>query len=104
MPSASRISQILTFEKTAELLRALAHPTRIAIIELLKSGERLSVTQIHTALNLEQAVASHHLNIMKNKKILQGKRNGKTILYSLIDPSFSQMVTYVQQVVNSTTE
>ena len=74
---------IVKLEMAANRLRALAHPMRIAIIELLQEKEKLSVTEIYKKLKIEQASASHHLNILKNKGLLESKREGKMIRYSL---------------------
>ena len=54
-------------ELAASKLRAIAHPMRIAIIDLLTVNTKMTVTEIYEYLNLEQASASHHLNILKNK-------------------------------------
>lgn len=66
------------------MLKAMAHPMRLKIIDLLrKSSQPLTVTEIYTAIELEQAVASHHLSILKNKGILVVTREGKNSCYSL---------------------
>ena len=71
-------------EKAAGKLRAMSHPMRIAIINLLaQSPEPMNVTDIYKSLDIEQAAASHHLNILKNKNLLVSKRDGKNIFYSL---------------------
>lgn len=70
-------------ELAASKLRAMAHPMRIAIIDLLTDNAKLTVTEIYEHLNIEQASASHHLNILKNRGLLESKRNGKMIYYSL---------------------
>ncbi len=70
-------------EMAAGKLRAISHPMRIAILELLGQDEPLSVTDIYKTLDIEQATASHHLNILKNKNVLISKRSGKKIFYSL---------------------
>ncbi|MGA3014149.1 MAG: metalloregulator ArsR/SmtB family transcription factor [Bacteroidales bacterium] len=70
-------------ELAASKLRAIAHPMRIAIIDLLTVNLKMTVTEIYEHLNLEQASASHHLNILKNKGLLDSKRDGKMIYYSL---------------------
>lgn len=75
--------QIEKLEIAASMLRAMAHPMRIAIVDLLTSNKRLTVTEIYERLNIEQASASHHLNILKNKGLLDSKREGKMIFYSL---------------------
>lgn len=70
-------------ETASELLRSLAHPIRIAIIQMLSINSRMSVTQIFERLNIEQPKASHHLNILKLKGILQGNKRGKHTYYSI---------------------
>jgi len=79
-------------EKAASRLRAIAHPVRLAIIEMLTKESRLSVTEIYLRLDIEQASASHHLNIMKNKGILQSRRDGKKIYYSLQNTTLSDII------------
>jgi ArsR family transcriptional regulator len=86
-------------EEMTELLRAIAHPLRIMIIDLLKDGKQLTVTQIQKELHIEQAVASHHLIILKNKDVLDAHRSGKTILYYLMNEYISQVVNSARQAV-----
>ena len=74
---------VTKLEMAASKLRAIAHPMRIAIIDLLHDSQKLSVTEIYNSLGIEQATASHHLNILKNKGVLISKREGKKIYYSL---------------------
>jgi DNA-binding transcriptional ArsR family regulator len=70
-------------EIAASRLKAIAHPLRIALISMLQEKERLCVTDIYTKLGIEQATASHHLNILKINGILICKREGKLMYYSL---------------------
>jgi DNA-binding transcriptional ArsR family regulator len=83
----------------AELLRAVAHPLRIAIIDLLQDGKQLTVTQIQKELGVEQAVTSHHLIILKNKEVLRHKRQGKTILYYLRNENISRLIFFAKQAI-----
>ena len=76
------IIDINKLEMAASKLRAMAHPMRIAIIDLLNTHTKLSVTEIYEKLDIEQASASHHLNILKNKGVLESKREGKHWLTS----------------------
>jgi DNA-binding transcriptional ArsR family regulator len=92
--------QIDKLEQAASKLRAMAHPMRIAIIELLHDGKRLSVTEIYRKLKIEQAAASHHLNILKNKGVLNSQREGKKIFYSLK----SQVLTEIVDCINRCNE
>ena len=88
---------ISKLELAASKLRAISHPMRIAIIELLANGENLSVTEIYEALNIEQATASHHLNILKNKDVLVSKREGKKIFYSIKNMTLTEIIECVNR-------
>ncbi|NIK73962.1 ArsR family transcriptional regulator [Thermonema lapsum] len=70
-------------EKVAFILKAIAHPMRLGIVKLLAEHEELSVSAICEMLGSEQSLTSHHLSNMKLKGILDCKRDGKNILYSL---------------------
>jgi DNA-binding transcriptional ArsR family regulator len=67
----------------AEMLKAIAHPMRIAIVGYLDGGVKLTVTEIHERLGIEQSTTSHHLGILKNKGVLSSKRDGKNTYYFL---------------------
>lgn len=84
-------------ELAASKLRAIAHPMRIAIIDLLTVNPKLTVTQIYENLNLEQASASHHLNILKNKGLLDSKRDGKMIYYSLKQTHLTDVIECIDR-------
>lgn len=73
----------LLLEKTAGSLKAIAHPIRLAMIDLLKDGNKMNVTQIYMELGLEQAVASQHLSILKDKNVFDSTRQGKHSYYYL---------------------
>lgn len=85
-----------TLDRYANMLKAMAHPVRMAIIDLLDKNKRLSVTEIYEALSLEQAVASHHLGILRDKGILQSSREGKNTYYFLDSPQFVTILECIQ--------
>ncbi|MEZ4685311.1 MAG: metalloregulator ArsR/SmtB family transcription factor [Bacteroidia bacterium] len=78
-------------------LRAVAHPIRLAIVDLLKDNQSLNVTEIHESLGIEQAVASHHLRIMKDKGLLSSQRDGKNTFYSLKNKSIGTFVHLMEE-------
>jgi DNA-binding transcriptional ArsR family regulator len=84
--------QIEQLEMASSKLRAMAHPMRIAIIDLLHDGNQMSVTEIYKKLKIEQAAASHHLNILKNKGVLASRRDGKKIFYSIKNQVLTEIV------------
>ncbi|MFN8206815.1 MAG: metalloregulator ArsR/SmtB family transcription factor [Bacteroidales bacterium] len=68
-------------DKASAILKAIAHPMRIAILNQLDGGKELSVTEIHESLGIEQSAASHHLGILKDKGVLSSRRDGKNTYY-----------------------
>ncbi|RLD42322.1 MAG: transcriptional regulator [Bacteroidetes bacterium] len=84
-------------EMAASKLRAISHPMRIAIIDLLADGNSMSVTEIYQALGIEQATASHHLNILKNKNVLLSKREGKKIFYMLRNMTLTEILECINR-------
>ncbi|HMP90375.1 MAG TPA: metalloregulator ArsR/SmtB family transcription factor [Kiritimatiellia bacterium] len=72
-------------ERMSAALRVLAHPHRLKIIELLEDEGLATVSRIHTALRLPQAVTSQHLGQMKRVGILISTRKGKEVWYEIAD-------------------
>jgi DNA-binding transcriptional ArsR family regulator len=70
------------FELHEQLLKAMANSRRLEIIHLLRDQE-LSVTDIHTMLDLPQANISQHLMVLKDTGIVNARRDGKQIFYEL---------------------
>ncbi|UAK39694.1 metalloregulator ArsR/SmtB family transcription factor [Gordonia bronchialis] len=68
----------------SELLRALASPTRIAIVQSLGSESRC-VHELVGELELSQPLVSQHLRVLKDAGVVRGERNGREIMYSLVD-------------------
>ncbi len=88
---------ISKLELASSKLRAIAHPMRIAMIDLLHDNNKLSVTEIYSQLDIEQASASHHLNILKNKGVLISKREGKKIYYSLKNVVLTEIIECINR-------
>src|SRR6201998_4824512 len=76
----------------AGIFQALAHPTRVAIVEFLQQGE-LSVGQLCEKVGVEQANASQHLAILRNKHVVQARKAGNQTFYRLRDPAFGKVLT-----------
>ena len=69
----------------AEIFQALAHPTRIAVLEQLQHGE-LTVSNFVENLGLEQANLSQHLAVLRARQIVVTRKAGNQVFYSLRDP------------------
>ncbi|HPF50284.1 MAG TPA: metalloregulator ArsR/SmtB family transcription factor [Draconibacterium sp.] len=79
-------------ELAATMLKAMAHPIRIAILKHLEGGKKLTVTEIHELLQIEQSTTSHHLGILRDKGVLCAKREGKNTYYYLKYEMLSQII------------
>jgi DNA-binding transcriptional ArsR family regulator len=80
----------------AELFKALAHPARIRILELLRDGER-SVTELQHALGTEGSTASQQLAILRMKSLVDTRKSGNNIFYSLRDPQVTALLAVARQ-------
>jgi len=89
--------KIEQLQAAANMLKAISHPMRIAILSYLEGGKRLTVTQIHRLLKIEQSTTSHHLGILKDKGVLTSKREGKNTFYMLKHSSLSHIVECVSK-------
>jgi DNA-binding transcriptional ArsR family regulator len=89
----------------ADIFQALAHPTRIAIVENLRRAE-MSVGQICKKVGLEQANASQHLAVLRNKYIVATRKESNQIFYRLRDPRLAEVLetlrTYFLDHINET--
>ena len=89
--------ELQKLDAASEMLKAIAHPVRISIVAILDNNQKLNVTEIHEKLNIEQAVASHHLSILKNKDVLLSERSGKNCYYSLKHQRLSQIIECIDK-------
>ena len=80
----------------AEIFQALAHPTRIAIVEALQHSE-LPAGRLIELLGLEQANASQHLAILRAKRIVVNRKAGNQVLYSLRDPAIIEVLAILRR-------
>ena len=86
-PATKKETQIdlLALKKAEIIIKSLNHKLRLQIIRLLQEKNELAVTEIFQMLRIEQSVASQHLAILRRANIVNTRREGKFIFYS-IDP------------------
>ena len=75
----------------AETLTALAHPSRLEILELLSEGERC-VCHIQAVLDQRQAYISQHLNILRQAGLVTNRKDGKRVYYQVSNPQIFEIV------------
>jgi len=80
----------------ASIFQALGHPTRIAMIEVLRDGE-LPAGVIIERLGIEQANASQHLSILRLKQIVTSRREGSQVFYSVRDPLLIEVLDIMRR-------
>ena len=80
-----------TFTEEAEILKVLGHPIRLKIVVGLCARE-CNVKHIWECLGLPQATVSQHLALLKNKGVIEGKRDGVEVHYSVIHPLARKLV------------
>ncbi|EJF10123.1 MULTISPECIES: helix-turn-helix transcriptional regulator [Pontibacter] len=83
-------------ERTAYVLKCVAHPVRISIIDLLEQEEQLTVSQLQEVLEIEQSLLSHHLTNMRDKGLVETRRQGKNVFYFLTDSSISNIIECIK--------
>lgn len=84
----------------AEFFKALAHPARIKILELLRAGE-LSVTELQEKLEMEGSSVSQQLAVLRNKNIVETRKVSTTVYYSVRDPAIFDLLDVARRIFNS---
>jgi ArsR family transcriptional regulator len=79
----------------ADVFQALAHPTRIAIVELLGSRE-LSAGELIEELGMEQANVSQHLAVLRSKQLVVNRKAGNQVFYSVRDPILLEVLALMR--------
>lgn len=97
-----QVKRNLSVEKLAQvahILKAIAHPVRLEILEALESEEPLMVSTIRERLKtpIEQSMLSHHLIKLKDKNILQADKRGKHVFYRISDRQILKIFDCMEQ-------
>ncbi|KPK57540.1 MAG: hypothetical protein AMS21_11335 [Gemmatimonas sp. SG8_38_2] len=92
MTARSESLSVDAVQQAATMLRCIGHPVRLQIIELLDRDGEQNVTAIYGALGIEQAVASQHLNLMRDKGVLASRRDGVNVYYRIDDTRVTRVI------------
>ncbi len=82
--------------QAAECLKALAHPSRLQIVQMLMTGERFSVNELAEACKLTQPTTSDHLRLMQRCGFLTSRRDGRTVYYEILEQHLHDIMTCIQ--------
>jgi ArsR family transcriptional regulator len=80
----------------AGIFQALGHPTRVAIVESLSQGE-MSVNRLCETVEVEQANTSQHLGVLRNKYLVETRKEGNQIFYRLHDPLLGEVLEKMRE-------
>ena len=93
MPSFRDSAERPLYEIKANLFKALAHPARIRILEILSStGRPTPVSEILAETGLEPTLLSQHLAVLKRHYVVSGERVGNAVFYELAHPKISELL------------
>ncbi|QBP41133.1 ArsR/SmtB family transcription factor [Paenisporosarcina antarctica] len=84
----------------SDFFKALAHPLRIKILELLAEGDK-NVNEIQTIVGSEGSAVSQQLTILRAKNIVVGTKEGNRVVYSLRDPMIAELLQVARQIFNN---
>jgi DNA-binding transcriptional ArsR family regulator len=97
MPSAAAIGPLQTFK--AGFFKALAHPVRIRILEVLVKGDR-TVQELQEQLGLEQPVVSQQLAVLRSSQVVVGTKAGVSVRYAVRDPLVGDLLDLARRIFN----
>ncbi|WP_066902052.1 ArsR/SmtB family transcription factor [Mycolicibacterium houstonense] len=81
------------YEIKANLFKALAHPARIRILEILSAaGKPTPVSEILAETGIEPTLLSQHLAVLKRHQVVSGRRVGNAVFYELAHPKISELL------------
>jgi len=83
-------------KQASRVFRAINHDLRLSMVRLLAESGKLTVTQIYFKLRIEQSVASQHLAILRDSKLLNFTREGKNIYYSLNEERIQALISSIE--------
>ena len=91
------------YDTQGEFLKAVSHPTRLAILDILRDGEQC-VCHMEATLGLRQAYISQHLMVLKEVGLVEARRDGLNLYYSVIKPEIFNVLDALSSVTGITTK
>lgn len=84
----------------AQFFRALAHPTRVRLLEILVRGGR-TVQELQEATTLDQPTVSQQLAVLRNQNIVAAQKEGGSVRYTVRDPLVSELLDLARRIFNN---
>jgi DNA-binding transcriptional ArsR family regulator len=84
-------------ELKAELFKALAHPARVRVLELLSDGER-SVSDMQPIVGIETSHLSQQLGVLRRAGLLTTRKEGSSVIYAISDPELVALLAVAKRI------
>lgn len=88
------------YQVKAEFFRTLGHPARIRVLEILQDGER-PVSELIPEVGIEASHLSQQLGVMRRAGIIQSRKVGSNVFYSVGDPTFFELLEVAKRIITS---
>lgn len=88
------------YKQKAEIIKSMAHPARLIILDALSQGERC-VCELNELIELDQSTLSRHLNVLKSAGIIADDKRGLNVYYKLITPCVLKYINCIEAVIKS---
>jgi ArsR family transcriptional regulator len=90
-------------EVKAELFKALGHPARVRVLEVLVDGER-SVGELQPLVGIEMSHLSQQLGVLRRAGLVTARKEGSSVFYALRDPLVAELLAVAKQLLMTTLE
>jgi len=88
------------YQVKAEFFKTLSHPARIRVLEVLREGER-PVSELIPAVGIEASHLSQQLGIMRRANLVQARKEGTTVIYSVGNPMIFELLEVAKRIITS---
>jgi DNA-binding transcriptional ArsR family regulator len=85
------------YRRHADFCKVIAHPTRLQIVDLLHDGE-MTVTDLATRIQVAVGNLSQHLNLMKQRRVLESRKEGNNVIYRLANPKMIKACCLIREI------
>src|SRR5947208_6001785 len=85
----------------AEFFRAMAHPARIRILEVLSQHREQAVQALQARLDVDQPIVSQQLAKLRAHGVVTSRKEGKTVIYALADPRIADLLKVAKDILNN---
>ena len=88
------------YQVKAEFFKTLAHPARIRVLEILRDGDR-AVSELIPEVGIESSHLSQQLGIMRRANLVQSRKEGATVVYSVSNPTIFELLDVAKKILTS---